>query len=271
MTELSSRARAWVLAGTTTVLVLAASGLAKAEDCPEKFRWLADALPAQANIELLITTENLESERRELDRAMAHATVACAHEHSAITIRSITANAQSDPPVWYGVVPTANSNPFESESRRRRFQAGAFAVIDQILNAPHDGQRLGSDIIGAFQAAGQDYSVAGKGSHPVVIALTTGWQQSRDFNIFIYQGNPVAQIDLTLRKLRRIGGIPKLAGTDVYIGGLAPGDPRMGTRSEQLLGLCKYWAAITGEARAVQRMCLPVFPGVAEISLNDPR
>jgi hypothetical protein len=57
-----------------------------------------------------------------------------------------------------------------------------------------------------------------------VIAISNGWQQTRELNLFSYQRDTAGSTGAAVRSLCASGALPDLAGSDVVIVGPGIGD-----------------------------------------------
>ncbi len=241
-----------------------AAAAAPAPRCAESVAWIRAAIPADSRLALLITTQPVSDEQRALDRAMAKAVIGCAGARTTITVRAITETSLTDAPVWQGVTPNDApvSDPY-GPARGRSYVAQGDDTIDRVMSATPAGPPLRSDILGALQASGQDWSVAPRGGVRVAVIVASAWQQSRDVNMFVYKSNAAAKIDETLRKLQHDGTLPDLQGVSVYIVGLTPGAPGMGTTGAGVRGICTFWSAVVTAAKGELKLCAGSLPGIA--------
>ncbi|HEY0393568.1 MAG TPA: hypothetical protein VGD01_03650 [Candidatus Elarobacter sp.] len=237
---------------------------AVAPRCAEGVEWLRAAIPADSRLALIVTTQQISDEQRSLDRAMAKAVLGCAGARTVVTVRAITATALTDAPAWHGTVPAdpAGTDPY-APVRGRGFLAEAGGAIDRAIAPLPSSAPLGSDILGALAASGQEWSVVPGSGIRVAVIVASGWQQSRDLNLFSYQGRAATKITEALRKLRHDGTLPDLRGARVYLVGLTPGARAMATTNAQIQSLCAFWSAIVTASNGELKLCVGTLPGVA--------
>jgi hypothetical protein len=144
----------------------------------------------------------------------------------------------------------------------RGFVVKTAAAVDKL---PEVGKTaVGSDPLGAMQAAGQSLSLSPAGSQHVVVAVFNGWQQSRALNLFRYRHDPAKSADAALASLRASGALPDLTGADVVIVGLTPGAAEMQTNDLQLAGLCRLWHSVVEAGHGTLSLCAAGLPGISQ-------
>jgi len=234
--------------------------------CPST--WLSGELHGASSVEVLVAAgDTIPAGRWPAYRAMASEVTGCVAGGAAVTVRPITANSLTELPLFAAEVPAPVGqdavNPLRYHADLRSFSMRAGAAFDRLPTLERGS--VGSDPLGALQAAAGDLRLENATAPHVVVAIFNGWQQSRSLNLFRYGHDPAQSVTPALRSLRASGALPQLNGVDVVIAGLAPGETRMQTSDAQLAELCTFWRSVIAAGHGSLKLCSAALPGISRV------
>jgi hypothetical protein len=257
------------------ILTITASGCAspaRAANVPLphgcESRYLADALPAGANVQLLVAAGNTIPARTFADyRAMALHVVRCAGGASTLTLRPVNGQSFSEPAFAVEKVPAQSAdavNPIHNRAEANAFKKRETAAIDRLEQYPNPVHW--SDPLGALLAAADAQSLAEAGPKRIVL-IGNGYLQTPEYNIFRFRENPERFVEPVLRTLREKHTLPALDGTIVIIVGVTSGAPGMDGTTGQVRGVCRFWRAIVTAGHGTLAYCGRSLPDASGATL----
>ncbi|HEV2740230.1 MAG TPA: hypothetical protein VGU66_16740 [Candidatus Elarobacter sp.] len=241
------------MATAVMALIVAATGCATADagnvgipvGCQSRFLGLE--LKPNSAVQLLVAAGNTVPKGAWSDyRDLALHVVRCTGADATLALRPINARSFSERALSTETVPSRmgrNSiNPLHYRVDMHAFITRQTAQIDRLEAYPNPLDW--SDPVGGLLAASDSLRHAPADVKRVVVMVMNGYEQTAEFNTFVFGVDPVTFAGPVLRKLREKSALPQLAGVDVVILGITQGAVGMHATTTQAAGVCRFWSKI---------------------------